>query len=643
VEKITQRFAVGWPADREVRSGDVVRIRPFHVMTHDNTGAVIPKFRSIGARRIHDPDQPVFVLDHDIQNESPENLAKYEAIRNFAEEHGIAFYPAKQGIGHQIMAEEGFVHPGTFVVASDSHSNLYGALAAVGTPVVRTDAAAIWATGETWWEVPPVALVTLRGRLREGVVGKDVILSLIGAFRGDEVLNHAIEFAGEGVSTLSIDQRLTIANMTTEWGALAGVFPFDDLLETWLRARAAALATRGDANPRLRAETIDALAADGLGADPDAFYAKRITFDLGSVIPHVAGPNEVKRVHPLPEIAKRGIRVNKAYLLSCVNSRVEDLVQAGRVVKGKRVADGVEFYVAAASATVEEEAKRLGAWDDLLAAGAKALPPGCGPCIGLGQGTLEAGEVGISATNRNFRGRMGSRESECYLASPAVVAASALAGRITGPEEFESRAVVTDITVAPPKPSQDGGEETEILPGFPATVEGELLYLPCDNMNTDGIYGKDVTYRDDLGPDEMAEHVFRNYDPEFRSVARPGDLLVGGRNFGSGSSREQAATAIKFFGIPMVIAGSFSQTYKRNAFNNGFPLLECAPLVDFLAEDLSREDGLTLRTGRHAVVDFRAAVIRVGERVFPFPRLGEVPQRLVVAGGAEALVRETSA
>jgi homoaconitate hydratase len=223
LEKITQKYSVGLPAGHEVRSGDVVRLRPFHVMTHDNTGAVIPKFRTIGASRVKHPDQPVFALDHDIQNTSPDNLAKYAKIEEFARENGVAFYPAKSGISHQIMAEEGFVHPGTFVVGSDSHSNLYGALAAVGTPVVRTDAAAIWATGETWWEVPPTVRVHLTGALRPGVVGKDVIISLIGTFRNDEVLNHAVEFTGLGIAALSMDQRMTIANMTTEWGALTGM------------------------------------------------------------------------------------------------------------------------------------------------------------------------------------------------------------------------------------------------------------------------------------------------------------------------------------------------------------------------------------------------------------------------------------
>lgn len=636
LEKITQRYAVGWPGGREVRAGDMVRIRPAHVMTHDNTGAVIPKFRAIGATRVKDPGQPVFALDHDIQNESPENLAKYARIRDFAAEQGIAFYPARSGIGHQIMAAEGFVRPGSFVVGSDSHSNLYGALGAVGTPVVRTDAAAIWATGETWWEVPPVSRVRLEGRLEPGVVGKDVIISLIGTFRDDEVLNHALEFTGPGIAALTMDQRMTIANMTTEWGALAGIFPFDDVLEAWLRGRAAHFAKRGDAAPRLTGADVDRLAAGRLDADPDAEYALDLTLDLGAVVPHVAGPNEVKTIAPLPDLERRGVAIQKAYLISCVNSRLEDLVEAARVVKGRKVAPGVKFYVAAASAEVEEEARRVGAWGDLLGAGALPLPPGCGPCIGLGSGTLEAGEVGISATNRNFKGRMGARDAECYLASPGVVAASAVAGRIAGHRPFTSRPIVSSVRPGARSPRPPA--ETEILHGFPAETAGEIVWLPKDNMNTDGIYGKDVTYQDDLPPEEMAGHVFRNYDPEFVRVARKGDLVVGGSNFGSGSSREQAATAILYFGIPLVIAASFSQTYKRNAFNNGFPLVECPELVDALRKAFAGK-GPTVRTGWQARLDFRSSTLHANGNAYPFLPLGEVAQRLVTAGGAEAWVR----
>src|SRR5213592_3425811 len=226
VEKIAARHADGLAPGTVVRSGDFISIRPRHVMTHDNTGAVIPKFKQIGATTIADPAQPVFAIDHDIQNVSPKNLEKYAKIEAFAQEHGIDFYPAGTGISHQVM-----------VVASDSHSNLYGAAAALGTPVVRTDAACIWATGVTWWQVPKVARVVLKGKLSPGVVGKDVIIALCGLFNKDEVLNHAVEFVGNGVPNLPMSARMTIANMTTEWGALAGVFPFDEITVDYLRSR----------------------------------------------------------------------------------------------------------------------------------------------------------------------------------------------------------------------------------------------------------------------------------------------------------------------------------------------------------------------------------------------------------------------
>jgi homoaconitate hydratase len=238
IEKIANRHAAGLAEGQKVHAGDYVTIRPKHVMTHDNTGAVIPKFRSIGASKMDDPRQPVFAIDHDIQNKSKENLAKYARIEAFADENGVDFYPPGTGISHQVMIEQGYITPGSMAVASDSHSNIYGAMAALGTPVVRTDAAVIWATGETWWQVPPVARVRLDGNLRPGVVGKDVIIALCGVFNNDEVLNHAVEFTGEGIAGLSMDDRMSIANMTTEWGALAGVFVFDEVLRKYLYGRA---------------------------------------------------------------------------------------------------------------------------------------------------------------------------------------------------------------------------------------------------------------------------------------------------------------------------------------------------------------------------------------------------------------------
>jgi len=324
-----------------------------------------------------------------------------------------------------------------------------------------------------------------------------------------------------------------------------------------------------------------------------------------------------------------------------VNSRIEDLSAAARVLQGKKVASTVKFYVAAASMEIEDEAVKRGIWQTLLAAGAEPLPPGCGPCIGLGTGLLEAGEVGISATNRNFKGRMGSRDAQCYLGSPEVVAASAIAGYICGPslvgDQPLTRRFDTLETAAPP------AERVEILPGFPTRIRGRLILLPQDNLNTDGIYGKDYTYREDMTPEMMAKVVMENYDPTFASRVQPGDVIVGGFNFGTGSSREQAVTALKCAGIPLVIAGSFSQTYLRNAFNNGFLCIETPECAMRLREKFApeiRHKEKTLIPGDDIEVDFAVSTIRYAGESFSFPALGAVPQSLVIAGGIENLVSQ---
>src|SRR5256886_9816106 len=302
VEKIAARHADGLAVGKVVRSGDFISIRPRHVMTHDNTGAVIPKFKQIGAMAVADPAQPVFAIDHDIQNVTPKNLEKYANIEKFAGQHGIDFYPAGTGISHQVMVEQGYVVPGAMVVASDSHSNLYGAMAALGTPVVRTDAASIWATGVTWWQVPKVAKVVLTGPLSPGVVGKDVIIALCGLFNKDEVLNHAVEFVGDGAANLPMSARMTIANMTTEWGALAGVFPFDEVTVNYLRSPVPEFTssnrpgTRGATSRSGYSEAdIDEWSKNRgeISADPDAEYAIELELDPARVVPHVSGPNDV--------------------------------------------------------------------------------------------------------------------------------------------------------------------------------------------------------------------------------------------------------------------------------------------------------------------------------------------------------------
>ncbi len=643
VEKIAQKYAVDLPEGHIVHSGDFLSIRPQHVMTHDNTGAVIPKFKSIGAAKVANPRQPVYTLDHNVQDTGEENLKKYKKIESFAADMGVDFYPAGRGIGHQIMIEEGYAFPGTMVVASDSHSNMYGGISCLGTPIVRTDAAAIWATGRTWWQVPPVAKVELRGKLKPGVTGKDVIITLCGLFNHDEVLNHAIEFRGGGVAALSLDDRLAIANMTTEWGALAGIFPCDSVTLNWLEARVQFVKKRGLQNvpsdadsPRLNAARLKELRSNIPNADPDAFYAKELWLDLTTVTPHVSGPHNVKTMTPVAEMRKRKLKVNKAYLVSCVNSREEDIAQAAEVIRGRKVANGVEFYIAAASKEVQDASESRGDWSALIEAGAKVLPPGCGPCIGLGRGLLEDGEVGISATNRNFKGRMGSKTAEAYLGSPAVVAQSAISGYIDMPTEFDN--------VAPKGEVKTNARSTEksavaIMEGFPREIKGKLAFCYQDNLNTDGIYPGKYTYQDDITPEQQAEVAMENYDPEFVKLTHKGDILVGGYNFGTGSSREQAATALKYRGIALVIAGSFSETYKRNAINNGFLAIEAPELVNDLKTKYGSEK-LTVMSDNEAVVSFTESYIEFDGKRYDIAPVGGAAQELVVVEGLENWVKK---
>jgi homoaconitate hydratase len=638
VEKIAQAHMTDGPR-RPLHAGDFLSIRPAHVMTHDNTSAVMSKFKAIGAKKIYDPKQLVFALDHDIQNQEEANLKKYRSIEIFAAEHGVDFYPAGSGIGHQIMVERGWVVPGSFVVASDSHSNMYGALGAVGTPIVRTDAAAVWATGEFWWQIPQTIQVVLEGSLSEGVSGKDVIITLCGLYNHDEALNAAIEFTGPGVASLTMAARFSIANMSTEWGPIVGWFPVDETTINYLRQVHSNLAAQG--LERFKEEHIERWATNPPRPDLGADYAARIVLDLSQVTPHVSGPDTVQTMQSLAQVEAKRVAIQKAYLVSCVNSRLGDLEAAARVLEGKKVAPSVQFYVGAASAWVQREAEHRGIWRTLLHAGAIPLPPSCGPCIGLGTGLLEKGEIGISATNRNFKGRMGSRDAQCYLASPEVVAASAIAGYITGPKAFPEQRL--DRNYQELVGNGHAAERVEILQGFPSCVTGRLVFLPADNVNTDAIYGKDYTYRDDMTPEMMAQVVMQNYDPQFATRVHAGDVIVGGFNFGTGSSREQAVTCLKAKGIPMVIAASFSQTYLRNAYNNGFLCVEVPGLVKRLREQFAKEISAKEKTviaSENAEIDFASSQLRWLGETFAFPPLGSVPQSLIIAGGAENVVKQ---
>ena len=398
----------------------------------------------------------------------------------------------------------------------------------------------------------------------------------------------------------------------------------------------------GGVTDRITDDDIESWRKNPPVSDPDAVFAAEINLDLGQVTPHVSGPHSLQVMTSLAEMDQKKMAIHKAYLVSCTNSRLGDLEQAAAVAEGGRWPTGVEFYVAAASQPIEDAATASGAWQKLLDAGAKPLPPGCGPCIGLGVGLLEEGEVGISATNRNFRGRMGSRDAEAYLGSPAVVAASALAGYITGPKGMDLSAGVPEKSFREFSPARGEAADVEILDGFPAGLTGRVVFLPTDNLNTDGIYSKDWTYREDVTPEKMAEVVMENYDPAFAGMVTAGDILVSCYNFGTGSSREQAATALQAAGIKLVIAGSYSQTYLRNAINNGFICVECPELSEAMrAHFADQADRKTIIGDDPVEMDFSRSVITWRDKKYRFTPLGKPVQEVVIAGGVENQVRNS--
>ncbi|MGA8264566.1 MAG: aconitase family protein, partial [Ignavibacteriaceae bacterium] len=356
-----------------------------------------------------------------------------------------------------------------------------------------------------------------------------------------------------------------------------------------------------------------------------------------TIKPSVSGPNSVKIFNPVTEFNKKEIKINKAYLVSCVNSRASDIYDAAEAIKGKKVAPGVEFYIAAASRDEQKEAEKQGAWKTLINAGAIPLPPGCGPCIGLGTGLLKDGEVGISATNRNFKGRMGSPNAQAFLASPVVVASSAVAGKIF----FNWKDSDTKISaiINENKKKNERKDKVNIIENFPESLSGNVIFCHQDNLNTDGIYPGKYTYQDNFTPQQQAQVVMENYDPEFAKIAEEGDILVGGFNFGTGSSREQAATALKYKGIKLVIAGSFNETYKRNAINNGFLLIECPDISTELKKEFGSSK-LTNKLNDNIKIDFKSSLLEFKGRQYSFNPVGEAAQELIVLDGLENWIKK---
>ena len=421
-----------------VAVGEIVDARPDIVLSHDNTAPIAEIWRQFGQPRVAIPERMAVTLDHAVPAPTVRHAQNHAEVRAFVAEQGVDhFFEVGRGICHQVLSEEAVVLPGDTILGSDSHTPHFGWLGAFGAGVGRSEMAVLWATGELWLRVPESLRIRLEGALGEWVTTKDVALTLIGDLGADGALYRSVEFEGPGLAPLSVDSRAALVNMMAEMGAKNAWMPPDgavfDYLAERLIARPGRCLGRG-AEPGESTQDVAArLEERALYPDPGAEYAAEHRLDLSGVEPRVARPHQVDDTVGVGELET--VRVDQAFIGTCTNGRLEDLGAVHRVMAGRRTAPGTRMVIVPASSEVWSEALSRGWVADLAAAGAVFGTPGCGPCMGNHLGVLAPGEVCISSANRNFQGRMGDRGAEIYLASPAVVAASAVAGRIVHPRE----------------------------------------------------------------------------------------------------------------------------------------------------------------------------------------------------------------
>ena len=400
---------------KSVAAGEYVTATVDRIMAHEAFGACARTLLQLGITQLFDPDRVVVILDHYFPAPTPAAAGIHRLVRQAAERFGIRHFLGHAGICHQVLSEQGYILPGHLVLGTDSHSTTYGAFGAGGTGIGLTEMSYVLATGQLWMQVPPTIRFDLVGERSAGLMSKDIVLHIAGAFGTEVAQYRAIEFAGPVASRMSIASRMTMSNMGVELGAKFAFFAADEQTIAYLRER-----------------TDERLAL--FGPDPDATYAAVHEVDVSDLEPQVACPHNPGNVKPVSQVGD--VRVDQAFLGSCTNGRLEDLAVAAQILKGRKVNPRTRLLITPASQQVYLEATAAGYTETLLEAGAYITPPGCGACPGGHMGVLGAGEVCISSTNRNFRGRMGSPEADVYLGSPATVAAAAVAGRIADPREF---------------------------------------------------------------------------------------------------------------------------------------------------------------------------------------------------------------
>jgi homoaconitate hydratase family protein/3-isopropylmalate dehydratase small subunit len=557
--------------------GAIVFRKPDILLTHDNTASIYKTFQKMKGTKVLFPDQLLIVLDHNAPPTNAKLANDYQAVRDIVNQQGIKnFYDAGRGICHQIMSYH--AKPGMIIVGSDSHTCTAGAFNALAAGIDRTESAGIWSRGETWFLVPETLKINLSGKLKAGVYAKDLSLWIIGMLGADGANYMSIEFHGDGVSSLEIADRMTLANLASEMGAKNAVFPPDEVLAGFYGLKK----------------------IEGLWADKDAHYRQEISIDLSTIFPMVAAPHNVENVHSVKEV--EGTPVQQGLIGTCTNGRIEDMRIAAEILKGKSVNAGFQLNVIPASRETYIQAMQEGLIEIFLNAGANVLSSSCGPCLGTGQGIPADGQTVISTANRNFLGRMGNEKASIYLASPATVAWSAINGKITDPR-IDGFADVFPY-------AREEAQTLTIKPSDNRKIKNIWNYKDADNMNTDQMFAGNLTYNVNSS-DAIAimPYLFAGFDPNFTKNVASGDIIIAGENFGCGSSREHPSVGLAHAGIKAIIVKSVNRIFYRSSINQGLALIVFPEAIE------------AYKAGDTVDIDFTGGKVIISGKTFNFEPL----------------------
>lgn len=565
-------------------AGAIVFARPDIILTHDNTSSIYKTFQKMGGEKVSDPDQILVVLDHNAPPADAKLATQYQEIRDIVAKQEITkFYDAGKGICHQIMSYHAL--PGMLIVGSDSHTSTAGAFNALAAGIDRTESAGIWKRGETWFRVPETIKITLYGSLKQDVSAKDLALWIIGMIGSDGANYMSIEYHGDGVKSMNISDRMTIANLASEMGAKNAVFPADEVLNDFYNEK-----------------TV------GIWADEGAKYFSEIEINLNDIFPVVAAPHNVDNVKSISEVA--GTIVHEGLIGTCTNGRIEDLRIAADILNGKIVKDGFQLNIIPASRKIFLQAIEEGIISIFLESGANVLTSSCGPCLGTGQGIPANGHMVISTANRNFPGRMGNKEAQIYLASPATVAVSSLKGVITDPRKSPGKEKF------PFKISQS--KTFEIKQGENRRMGNVWNYADVDNLSTDQMFAGKHTYNVlSTDPAAIMPLLFEDFDPSFNKNVKKEDIIIAGENFGCGSSREHPSVGLSFVGINAIIVKSVNRIFYRSSINQGLILIVHKQAVE------------AYESGDQVNISFDTGEILIGSKRFSFEPLPEKLKQII--------------